>query len=934
MMPIDAATALDVLAAGFAVVPPREDGSKRPDGTWRQYEQTPPEAETVARWYKGPRAGIGAVCGASSQHLEMLELEGRAVEDGIWPQLKDRLANAGLGDLLARITEGYLEQSPSGGLHLLFRVTEGARGNLKLARRVTADGEVEVLIETRGQGGYTILAPTSGAVHPTGGEWSVLAGSLRTVATISATERDAIYEVCRTFDEIDVPEAPQPDLEVGWETVSTAPVEGWFDAVVQDYNTSTTWPAKLAGWTEHHTRGGITFWTRPGKDPRHGHSATTNGKGTDRLIVFSSSVHPLLEPWDGSGPATSYDRFSYYAITEHAGDRTSAARQLRSEGYGPASTSTVGTYEPVAETDPWPPAQPIPQPEPVPPWPTDILPGWMQRQVENITRAVECPADLPATFGLGALAVSALGSLEVEARPGHTEPTAIYLATVAGVSEGKTPAKENMMRPVEDYEDAAVLAAKAGLANDEFEREILTEAIAGLKKQASLGDVEARHAASKKISELEERERPREGRMMTSDITPERLATMMSRNGDRLSVISDEAGPLNFDRYGDKGRGSNMDLYLKGWSGARHSQDRQKAPSVLLRRPLIVFTVAAQPEAWDKAMADEEFRTRGLGARFMTCRPAQTAWMRTDDLDRDVWDQEADDTYRIRMADLCRRFGSWQRPAIATLSPGARSTYALWAKRITKRTRPGGDLDHELGWTSKLKDTVIRVSGLLHMADGNNYDVAVDAAVMDRACRLGDYWIGHRLHEPGTVSRDAERILGALIGLEEGATAGATTPFVARRELSRKGPKGLRTIEAYTPPVAMLLKLGLVRLVGATADANTQVSVAVRSAVGFVVHPEAESVLRGATRGDTGRQLPGESIESDRPGRSVALVAPVAISGCSNPSLSSSPTVQDETPGDRGDRGDGICTPTHSMQEPSPELDPDSILYTHPEDTP
>ena len=64
MMAVDATTALGYLDAGIAVVPPREDGTKRPDGTWRQYEHEPPHRDTVARWYANPRDGIGAVCGA------------------------------------------------------------------------------------------------------------------------------------------------------------------------------------------------------------------------------------------------------------------------------------------------------------------------------------------------------------------------------------------------------------------------------------------------------------------------------------------------------------------------------------------------------------------------------------------------------------------------------------------------------------------------------------------------------------------------------------------------------------------------------------------------------------------------------------------------------------------------------------------------------
>ena len=873
MMPVDATTALEYLAAGIAVVPPREDGTKAPDSTWQQYQQEPPPEATVARWYRSPRDGIGAVCGASSGHLEMLELEGGAVAEGMWDRLKKTCADNDLGDVLARITEGYMERSPSGGIHLLFRVPDGAKPNLKLARRPDPEtGGIEVLIETRGQGGFTILAPSGGKVHGTGRGWVLEQGSISTLAVLTAEERDDLYRVCTWFDEMNV-EAPVPEEEDHWEDVTSPVAESWFDAVVKEYNDSTTWAGKLVGWVEHHTRGHITYWTRPGKDPKTGHSATTNAKGTDRLIAFSSSLHHLVKPWDGTGKATSYDRFSWYTINEHNGDRVAAARQLRSEGYGPRpSVAASTTYTPRDEEDPWGDPNPLPEPDDVPPWPTDIFPPWMQAQVDNVARSVQCPPDIPALFGLGALAVAALGKINVGARLGHVEATALYLAAVAGVSEGKTPASEIMMRPIEQVEDQSVLANATAHANDAFEREIIQDQITNLRKAAVLGDEGAKQQAAAKVRELAERRPVSSGRMMTSDITPERLATLMAESGDAISVVSDEGGPLNIDRYGDKSRGSNIDLYLKAWSGKRHSQDRQKAPSVLLRRPLLTFVLGAQPEAWDTAMADVEFRTRGLGARFMTCRPPQMAHQRVDDLDRDVWDQDADDAYVIRLGDMARRFASWQMPATVHTSMEARSAWARWANRVNARTRPGGDMDHDIGWTSKLKTTVLRVSALLHLADGSDHKEPITAEVMDRACRLGDYWIGHRLHEPGTNTDDAKRLLVSLVALNQRAT----DPFVARRELMRKGPRGLRKIDEFTPAMALLIELGLVRLVGVTGGPNMLVSAAVRQAVGVMPHPRAEEVLGCATARDTRDKKPESGIEMGRNVETVARVARVA----------------------------------------------------------
>lgn len=80
------------------------------------------------------------------------------------------------------------------------------------------------------------------------------------------------------------------------------------------------------GWAHHHNVGDVDHWTRPGKDPKDGSSATTNYYGTGRFVVFTTATP--FEPHTGSGPAPSYDRLDVVAHYDHAGDRPAAARAL------------------------------------------------------------------------------------------------------------------------------------------------------------------------------------------------------------------------------------------------------------------------------------------------------------------------------------------------------------------------------------------------------------------------------------------------------------------------------------------------------------------------------------------------------------------------------------------------------------------------------
>jgi putative DNA primase/helicase len=123
---------------------------------------------------------------------------------------------SGLGESAERIEAGYLEQSPSGGFHWLYRCPE-ISGNIKLARRPKAPDEmndpedkIKVLIETRGEGGYIVVAPSHGRVHPSGKRYVLLRGNFETIAAINIEERESLFELARTFDLMPKPQAKEP----------------------------------------------------------------------------------------------------------------------------------------------------------------------------------------------------------------------------------------------------------------------------------------------------------------------------------------------------------------------------------------------------------------------------------------------------------------------------------------------------------------------------------------------------------------------------------------------------------------------------------------------------------------------------------------------------------------------------------------------------
>lgn len=316
--------ALTANAVGLSVYPPKEDGSKEPAGPWKEYQSKRADEAQIREWYKNGRTGLGIIAGKVSGSMAGNALEMLETDD---PPLTDLFIEAahaiGLGDVMERIRDGFEEETPGGGRHWAYYCSE-IEGNTKLAERPKRPEELKIdsnptktLIETRSEGGWFISHPSGGRVHPTGGAYRLLRGGFASIATITPQERHDLFALARTFGQMPVKEPYQPKTPAG-DAAGERPGD--------IFNQRATWPEVLEpqGWAFVFERNGIAYWRRPGK--ARGVSATTNAKGSDSLIVFSTSTEFNSHP-------SSYSKFDAYALLNHGGDFTTAARDLYRLGY-------------------------------------------------------------------------------------------------------------------------------------------------------------------------------------------------------------------------------------------------------------------------------------------------------------------------------------------------------------------------------------------------------------------------------------------------------------------------------------------------------------------------------------------------------------------------------------------------------------------------
>lgn len=356
--------------AGVSVVPILPGGNKKPSMDWKILQSQRLTQAQVDTYWQGTRWGVAAICGAISGNLEMTELEMDAASQADVHAIGEECRLRGVEDVWdSLLNDGYMEWTPSGGIHLLYRVTDHEiPGNTKLAMRIAQHYELtdeeskrqkenpgltfwRVRAETRGEGGYVVVAPTSGLCHKTGEPWIVGAGQLGVIPEITWAQRMAIHAAIHAaLDQTPPPPPAQPRNEVAVYRPDgeLRPGDDWENKHEWDDDWFTG-----QGWQVSHRLGSETFWVRPGKDARDGHSASTGYNGEkDRLYVWSTST--------GLPTETPLSKFFVYSFYHHNNDMAAASLALRREGYGSPSRQAQASAA-IAALMPWTPTadQPV-----------------------------------------------------------------------------------------------------------------------------------------------------------------------------------------------------------------------------------------------------------------------------------------------------------------------------------------------------------------------------------------------------------------------------------------------------------------------------------------------------------------------------------------------------------------------------------------------
>lgn len=304
-------------------------------GSWSQWQIQPQTLEESQKHSNGNSAGIAVITGTASGGLDSIDFD----QMKIYQEYLDAAHGTPMEAIINRIREGYEEQSPN-GIHWLYRISNAGKpfpSNEKWAFK-----DSKIAIETRGQGGYIVIAPSLD------GKYKLLSGSLDKIVTITMEERNQLKALAKQLNE-------KKDDDIYGKQINlddAKPIDEW--------NQKTKWDELLApdGFKEVSTKGNVTKWHKEGSvNPVSAISGIAGGKSkSDTFTCFTSNA-PSWMPEDKINRTLS--KFDYIMLRDYQGDFKKAflgvlenlGRPVKNLGIGKKNQASTTTKTEDPEVD-------------------------------------------------------------------------------------------------------------------------------------------------------------------------------------------------------------------------------------------------------------------------------------------------------------------------------------------------------------------------------------------------------------------------------------------------------------------------------------------------------------------------------------------------------------------------------------------------------
>jgi hypothetical protein len=370
--------------------------------------------------------------------------------------------------------------------------------------------------------------------------------------------------------------------------------------------------------------------------------------------------------------------------------------------------------------------------EPRRPFPVDALPAPIAGFIRSVAGATGTDPSWAALAALAVIAGCVGNRAAVILKRGWVEPAILWAALVGKSGSIKSVVLRLVTRPLVEL--------------FKMERDAFAE-----KTNEYAADVERHNVALSKWKSDQktgpptdppvEPEKPREKRVLVSDVTIEKLAALLGENPLGLLVVRDElAGLVNsFNRYAG-GKGSDLQAWLSMNDGGPLLVDRKSDGSTFVERASVSLLGTIQPFTLEHVFGSVE-REAGLLARVLLAYPPDRPALWTDsELPDDVvadWRELL--TALLALVPACDDAGR-PRPRLIGMTGDAQKMFISWHDRHAREMADLAD-DHLRAHWSKLKGTCARIALLFsctEAAGGKNVS-AVSSDSIRRAIDVTEW---------------------------------------------------------------------------------------------------------------------------------------------------------------------------------------------------
>jgi replicative DNA helicase len=386
----------------------------------------------------------------------------------------------------------------------------------------------------------------------------------------------------------------------------------------------------------------------------------------------------------------------------------------------------------------------IPGQNPVPDIPPDVLPSWVARMAGAVAESTQTPSAMAVLCALSVLATCLHRRFEVAPYgedDDYTEPVSLWTLTGMGSGNRKTSVINSLSAPLVRWEKLERDRLRPEIARNAAARLVAKKRIEKLTKDAVNAENDEERERLRKLIEEEENTMPAEiiaPRLYTGDVTAERLQALLVEHGERMSVLSDEAGIFLIMAGMYSGGMASLDVFLQGHAGTPMRVDRA-GRSAHVDKPALSFGLALQPGVMAEVANSRRFRDSGLLARFLFSMPESTVGKR-DVRQRLTISRMILNEYEERIFGLLGgRELTASAPRVIGMADEARECWLDLAEEIESKQGEHGELESICDWSSKLPGAAARIAALFELADSGvnapNVGLKSTAAAV-RLCRL------------------------------------------------------------------------------------------------------------------------------------------------------------------------------------------------------